>query len=146
MDSVERKTNAQCAAEWRAKGHTEQPKYLGETPVDTATHPEFKDKTAVDWAIDFAVDGLLTDGAHHKHTALVQVVQVLTGTPVHVREAKWEDGQHEFREVMGEPSQEYRSLLDELKKQDYWVEDAFLYQRVPELRQDPKGYDEFDDD
>jgi len=93
--------------------------YMGQFPVDQTTHPDFKDKTPVDWAKEIIVDGLLTDGVDHKQWALNQALMVLTGTPMVVEEARWENGTKEFRHWTGEPSEGYHSLLAELEAQDY---------------------------
>lgn len=102
------------------------PKYLGEAPVDVATHPEFKSLTPADWATLFITKFGGIDGAHHKDWVLDQVARILNGTPVAVTQAKWDDGQCEYRFVTGKPGKAYlewrESLKDAETGEDYYDE------------------------
>ncbi|RYD62175.1 MAG: hypothetical protein EOP83_15270 [Verrucomicrobiaceae bacterium] len=55
------------------------------------------------------------DGAHHKDWVLDQVARILKGTPVIVQQARWENGQKEWRVETGEPSQRYLDWVVEMK-------------------------------
>jgi hypothetical protein len=91
-------------------------KYLGETPVDVKTHPEFKNYTPADWAMYFIERFGQIDGGHHKQWVLDQVARILKGTPVEVRLAKWADGHEEYRVSTAEtPSKEYLKWVEEMK-------------------------------
>lgn len=92
------------------KKHT----YLGETPVDISTHPEYSKYTNVDWAMLFIQMYGGIDGGHHKSWVLDQTVRCLKNTPVKVVEAKWDDGQSEYRFSTGEPSEEYKSWVESM--------------------------------
>lgn len=88
--------------------------YLGETPVDVASHPEFASWTAVQWAMLFIERYGQIDGAHHKTWVLDQASRILKGTPVVVTEARWSNGQTEYRYEVGEPSAAYLTWRDEM--------------------------------
>ena len=90
------------------------PKYLGETPIDTTTHPDFKDMTPSDFAVLFISEYGQTDGGHHKSWVLDQVSRILHGTPVVVTEASWDDGNKQFRFDLGEPSAEYQAWRQDM--------------------------------
>jgi hypothetical protein len=81
--------------------------YLGETPVDISTHPEFSKYTPADWAMLFISKYGQIDGEHHKTWVLDTASRILKGTPVVVKEARWSSGDSEYRYVLGEPSQDY---------------------------------------
>lgn len=91
-------------------------KYLGETPVDVKTHPEFKNYTPTDWAMYFIERYGQFDGGHHKQWVLDQVVRILKGTPVEVKLAKWADGEENYRvSTVDEPSEEYKQWVIDMK-------------------------------
>lgn len=88
--------------------------YLGTTPVDVATHATFASWTAAEWAMLFVEKYGQIDGSHHKTWVLDQVSRILKGTPVIVTEARWSDGQAEYRFETGEPSQAYLAWVDDM--------------------------------
>ncbi len=89
--------------------------YLGETPVDLATHPVYGAYTAKDWALHWIGMYGQIDGGHHKAWALDQASRILHGTPVIAVEAAWEGGQTELRFSLGDPSPEYLAWVEEMK-------------------------------
>lgn len=96
-------------------------KYLGEFDVDI-NETEFKDYTPADWAIYYITAYGSIDGEHHKTWVMDQVVRILKGTPVIVKEARWGEGYitefTEYRVDLGEPSQEYHDWEKELREVD----------------------------
>lgn len=78
--------------------------YLGETPIRV-------EKTPTEWALELIARDGGTDGDHHKAWVLDQIARVLTGTPVHVVEARWSNGHTEVRFDTGEPSEAYRAFV-----------------------------------
>lgn len=81
--------------------------YIGETPVEVAAHPTFAAYSPSDWAMLFISIYGQIDGAHHKTWVLDAVSRILKGTPVIVSQARWSDGQAEYRFRLGEPTAEY---------------------------------------
>jgi hypothetical protein len=86
--------------------------YLGETIVNI-DNTEFKDYKPKDWALDFIFQYGGIDGDHHKIWLLDQIVRILKGTKVIIKEAKWEDGEKEYRITLDEPSQKYKDWVKE---------------------------------
>lgn len=91
-------------------------KYLGEFEVDI-NETEYKDYGPVEWGVYFCSYGQV-DGSHHKTWAIDQVVRVLKGTPVIIKEARWDDGKKEFRINLGEPSQAYLDYVKDYEGED----------------------------
>lgn len=91
--------------------------YLGEFPVDIS-QTEFEGYAAGDWAMHWIGRYGQIDGDHHKLWVLDQVARILKGTPVVVKEARWENGEAEFRVTLGEPSQEYEAWVSEMRGDD----------------------------
>jgi hypothetical protein len=89
-------------------------KYLGKTPVDVITHPEYSKYTNADWALYFIQMYGGIDGDYHKDWVLDQVARCLKNTPVEVFEAKWDDGQSEYRISTGNPSEEYKKWVESM--------------------------------
>ena len=89
-------------------------KYLGEFPVDIKDTP-YKDYTPIDWAMRFLECYGQIDGDHHKTWVLDQMARCVKGTPVVVVLAKWESGYQEYRWWTGEPSEEYKKWVLEMK-------------------------------
>jgi hypothetical protein len=89
-------------------------KYLGKTPVDVITHPEYSKYTNADWALYFIQMYGGIDGNYHKAWVLDQVARCLKNTPVEVFEAKWDDGQSEYRISTGNPSEEYKKWVESM--------------------------------
>lgn len=84
-------------------------RYLGEFDIATA------ERTPQEWALDWITRYGGIDGAHHKDWVLDQVARILHGTPVIVREARWDNGHTELRYRTGEPSQAYHDWVRYLK-------------------------------
>jgi hypothetical protein len=89
-------------------------KYLGETPINTAEHPVYKDCTREMWAMRFIEMYGQIDGDHHKTWVIDQVARILLGTIVNVSMAKWEDGTEEERFETGEPSKDYLAWVEKM--------------------------------
>jgi len=82
--------------------------YLGEFPVDVATHPEYSKMTPADWAMEFIGHYGHIDGDHHKMWVFDQVARILKGTPVVVVQARWTNHEPEDRFTVADPpSQAY---------------------------------------
>jgi hypothetical protein len=88
--------------------------YLGDTPVDIASHPTFASMTPDQWAMLFIEKYGQIDGAHHKAWVLDQVSRILKGTPVIVSEARWSNGKSEYRFDLDEPSPAFLAWRDEM--------------------------------
>jgi hypothetical protein len=91
--------------------------YLGEFDVDLSQSP-FKDYTPADWAMYFVGSYGQIDGDHHKAWVLDQVARILKGTPVIVKQARWDRGggdtEEDFRVQTGEPSKAYLDWVEEM--------------------------------
>jgi hypothetical protein len=88
--------------------------YLGEFDVDIQQQIEFKDFTPTDWALYYISSYGGFDGAHHKDWVLDQVARILLGTKVIVKEARWENGQSEYRVSLDKKSPEYKQWVKDL--------------------------------
>jgi hypothetical protein len=88
--------------------------YLGETIVHQRD-TEFSGYKEADWAMYFLECYGGIDGAHHKDWVLDQMARCLKGTPIIIKEAKWDNGHKEYRVSTGEPSQEYLDWVIEMK-------------------------------
>lgn len=92
--------------------------YLGEFPVDIMSTTMFN-WTEKDWALHWIDQFGWVDGAHHKDWVLDQVARILNGTEVIVKQARWENGQTEFRIDLGEPSEAYVKWRTEITDGNY---------------------------
>jgi len=75
--------------------------YIGESPIDWKTHPELKDMTEKDWALLMAFQHAQVDGAHHKTWVIDQMVRILNGAEITVKEAEWASGETVIRWTVG---------------------------------------------
>jgi hypothetical protein len=92
-------------------------KYLGEFPVSPGL---FATWTTADWALYFINRYGGIDGGHHKTWILDQVARILHGSPVHVVEARWDNGDAEYRVSVG-ASAVYRTWVEGRKSDgDDW--------------------------
>jgi hypothetical protein len=91
-------------------------KYLGETPVDISTHPEYSTYTAKDWAMLCIYLYGAIDGAHHKQWVIDRVTRCLNGVVPTVRLATWDNDHSEYRYDFDGTSPEYEAFV--LKCQD----------------------------
>ena len=89
--------------------------YLGETAVNVKD-TEFKNYTPADWALYFIQKYSGIDGTHHKDWVLDQVARILTGSEIIIKEAKWENGQKEYRVILHKPSRKYKDWVAEITK------------------------------
>ena len=87
--------------------------YLGETIIEQK-NSEFNNYTEKDWVIYFIESYGQYDGGHHKQWILDQISRIIKGTPIIIYEAKWSNGQSEFRIRTGEPSKEYLDWVCEM--------------------------------
>ena len=88
-------------------------KYLGENLVNVKD-TEFKDFTSIDWAMYFIERFGQFDGGHHKQWVLDQVSRILKGTQLIIKEAKWDNGNSEYRIQTDEPSEEYKKWVQDM--------------------------------
>ena len=90
--------------------------YLGEFPVDVSTNEEFSKYTPSDWAMYFVERYGQIDGSHHKTWVLDQVARCLKGVPIVVVEARWDNGQKEYRVTTAEGgSEEYTKWVEQMR-------------------------------
>jgi len=103
--------------------------YLGETPVNIATHSEFSTYTPSDWAMYFIHRYSGIDGQHHQLWLVDQVARILKGTPIVVEEAAWDDGTTEYLITTGEPSYAYNAWVQEMLGEwdEEWEEYEYTY-------------------
>lgn len=87
--------------------------YLGEFDVDISNSP-FADYSKQDWAMRIIEQYGQFDGSHHKAWVLDQVARILKGTSVIVKEAKWDNGNSEYRISLTKPSQDYLDWVAEM--------------------------------
>lgn len=85
--------------------------YLGEKILTDLKDTDFAGHGAEAWALEHVGRYGGHDGDHHKQWVLDQVVRILCGTPVGVREASWDDGLVEHRFETGEPTDAYRAWV-----------------------------------
>jgi hypothetical protein len=89
-------------------------KYLGEFPVNLAD-TEFRDYKRSDWAMYYIGSYGQIDGSHHKQWVLDQVARILSGVKVNVVEARWDDGNAEYRVTLCKPTKRYNAWVKEMK-------------------------------
>jgi len=89
--------------------------YLGEVPIDIATHPIYKNYTPKDWAMYFISSYGQIDGSHHSKWALDQVARALHGGVPEVKLAKWDDGEENYRVGDISETKEYLAWVEEMK-------------------------------
>lgn len=82
------------------RGQTLSPKYLGEFSVDLKDTP-FSKFGRIDWALYFIERYGGIDGEHHKQWLLDQIARIANDATIGVVEARWEDGQAEYRVSVG---------------------------------------------
>lgn len=103
-------------------------KFLGEFPVDVATHPEYSKYTQADWAMVFVEKYGQIDGSHHKLWVLDQVARILKGTPVIVVQARWENHVTEDRFTVNDPpSKGYTEWVKEMRGKYNFDQDEYEY-------------------
>jgi len=88
--------------------------FLGETVVDVKD-TKFKDFTQADWAMYFIERYGQIDGEHHKTWVLDQVSRILKGTPVIIKQAKWDNGLSEYRISTDVPHIDFTNWVEEMK-------------------------------
>ena len=98
--------------------NTTPPMYLGQVPVDIATHPEYRLYTPMNWAMYFLERYGQIDGDHHKAWVLDQMARVVHGTKVICERACWTSGETEDRIWLDEPSQEYVDWVRAMRAPD----------------------------
>lgn len=92
--------------------------YLGEFDVDIST-TEFAKFTTLDWVQFWIASYGQIDGSHHKMWTLDQCTRIIKGTPIILKEARWEnDGEitTELRYSLGEPSKEYEQFVSDYEE------------------------------
>jgi hypothetical protein len=114
LDEQERIRNIEASTDnVKERLKRRQPRYLGEFAVDIEQSP-FAGWTTGQWALHYI--GLYggIDGDHHKAWVLDQVARILNGAPLNVVEAKWDNGDSEFRFDVGD-SETYRQWVVTLR-------------------------------
>ncbi|MNU19540.1 hypothetical protein D3C71_77690 [compost metagenome] len=101
-----------------------KPQYLGETPVDLATHPVYSKYTPTDWALLWITMYSGIDGSHHKDWLIAEVTKILNNTQVIVKLAKWSNGQEEERFMLAEPSEQFNAWKMAYEGDVYPAEDG----------------------
>lgn len=91
--------------------------YLGEFDIDL-TGTLYAAFTPPDWAMHWIEKYGQIDGDHHKAWVLDQIARILKGTPVIVKEARWEGGWSEMRMTLAEPSDDYVQWVEDMKGED----------------------------
>jgi len=92
--------------------------YLGETFINVE-ETEFRNHTPSDWVMYFIEMYGQIDGDHHKLWLLDQIAQILKGTKVIIKLAKWKNGHKEYRVYLASPSKEYHNWVREMNKDGY---------------------------
>jgi hypothetical protein len=102
--------------------------YLGTFDVPVSETP-FAAYTPADWAMYYVGSYGQIDGEHHKLWVLDQVARILKGTPVIARQARWDNGQTEWRVSVGEPTPEYHEWVKEMRGEfdEDWEEYEYSY-------------------
>lgn len=96
--------------------------YLGEEPYDLTKNKTYGSYSTTDWIQWFILQYGQFDGGHHKQWCLDQVLRISTGSPMIAKLAKWESGQTELRISVGEPTDEYKKLIE-----DYCEDGEYSY-------------------
>lgn len=99
--------------------------YLGEIVVNKEDTP-FKDYTRFDWAMYFIESYGQIDGSHHKDWVMDQVARIYNGTPVIIKQAKWDNGRTEWRIDLDEPTEKYHEWVRDMKNGEDG-EDSYSY-------------------
>jgi methyltransferase-like protein len=92
--------------------------YLGSFEVAIENTP-FKVYTPIDWIEYFIMRYGGIDGSHHKDWVLDQCMQICNGTEVMIEEARWGNGQTEYRVSLKEPSEKYKERIQAVCGDDY---------------------------
>lgn len=86
---------------------------LIETVVTDLEMTEFENYDEKEWAVEWMSRYGQIDGGHHRLWVIDQVMRILSGTPVIVKLAKWENGKTEYRLSLGEPSVMYKAFVQD---------------------------------
>lgn len=78
--------------------------------IDITTHPKYKDYTTNDWIMHFIEYYGQCDGGHHKQWTLDQIVRIIKGTPIIIKQ--YDHFKNETIDT-GEPSQKYLDWVEE---------------------------------
>jgi hypothetical protein len=89
--------------------------YLGETQIDVSAHEKYGAYTKEDWVLFWVEYYGQFDGGHHKQWTMDQIVRILKGTEVIIKEASWDNGHTELRFNLGDPTQEYHAWVEDMK-------------------------------
>ena len=92
----------------------QQKGYLGEFPVQCKILP-YDDYTSAEWILHWIGMYGQFDGAHHKAWVLDQIARIVNGTPVIIKEARWDDGTTVLRFYLDEPTQAYRDWVQSMR-------------------------------
>ena len=84
--------------------------YLGEFAIPIEQTP-FADFTPADWALHYIACYGGIDGAHHKAWVLDQIARILHGARVIVTQARWADGDTEWRHAVDKAPLVYQDWI-----------------------------------
>jgi len=87
--------------------------YLGEEIIEKK-NTLFKDYTQSDWALYWIEMYGGFGGEHHKDWVLDKVAQILNGTEVIIKKAKWRNGTEELRFSLVNPTKKYKDWVEEI--------------------------------
>jgi hypothetical protein len=90
--------------------------YLGEFKVKIED-TNFKVFEPADWALYYIFHHGQIDGDHHKKWVLDQVVRILNGATIKVKEARWDDGNKEYGIEVG-TSRDYKRWVKDFEGKD----------------------------
>lgn len=96
---------------------------LSKTRIDDLSDSPFSGFTQMDWVKFWIVKYGGYDGVNHKTWVIDQVLRITTGTSVEVFVIEWSDGQSQIDVKLGEPSAEYRDIIQKMHDRDeFWEE------------------------
>jgi hypothetical protein len=90
-------------------------KYLGEELVNI-DHTEYRHWTMIGWSKFWIETYGQYDGARHKASTLDEVMQILHGTPIIIKIARWSSGKEEYRFSLGEKSKTYLKFVKDYEE------------------------------
>ena len=85
--------------------------YQGEIVVDVKD-TKFSNYTNEDWIVHW-VEYYNCDGAHHKEDLLMDIVRIIKGCKVIVKQASWSDGFKEYRFELSEDTETFTEWYGE---------------------------------
>jgi hypothetical protein len=87
---------------------------MNEKVIDISNHPIYKNYTKNDWVMWFIENRGQYDGGHHKQWCLDQIVRIIKGTPIVVKEYTRYNGDIDFDITTGESSAKYLAWVEHM--------------------------------